>query len=174
MQVRDATPDDALAISTIRVAGWRAAYPGLMPQGMLDALDPVREAARRRERWDERHAHPHDVELLAQEDGEIVGWAVAGPTRSEDRPGDGELYGLYVLPGRWSTGVGHLLITAVEERLRSFGYAAAHLWVLDGNERAAGFYERHGWIGDGQVKHDDRYDPDNPLLEHRRVRHLTQ
>lgn len=168
--LRDATPDDALAIATVRVAGWRTAYLGLVPQEMLDALDPDDEAVRRRERWGERHAHPHDAELVAEVDGDVVGWAVAGRSRDEGHAG-GELYGLYVLPEHWSTGVGHLLLTEVETRLRSFGYAVAHLWVLDGNERAAGFYERHGWAEDGGVQRDER----GPyvLHERRRVRRLA-
>lgn len=43
--------------------------------------------------------------------------------------------------------------------------------MLDGNERAARFYERHGWIEDGGTKLDAR--PEMNLHERRRVKRLT-
>lgn len=170
--LRHATPEDVEAIAHVRVAGWRTAYAGLVPQAMLDALDPVSEAVRRRARWAEQHRHPHALELVAEVDRSVVGWAVAGASRDEQRPALGELYGLYVLPEHWSTGVGHRLVLAVEAHLRSCGYAVAHLWVLDGNERAAGFYERHGWQEDGRTQLDRR--GAHVLVERGRVHDLRR
>lgn len=48
------------------------------------------------------------------------------------------------------------MISAVEIALREDGFASAYLWVLDGNDRAARFYESHGWNEDGTVKLDER------------------
>lgn len=170
--LRHATPADVQDIAHVRVAGWRTAYAGLVPQAMLDALDPVSEAVRRRARWAEQHRHPHALELVAEVAGAVVGWAVAGDSREAERAGEGELYGLYVVPEHWSTGVGHRLVLAVEDHLRSCGYAVAHLWVLDGNERAAGFYERHGWQEDGRTQLDRR--GAHVLVERGRVRDLRR
>jgi hypothetical protein len=47
--------------------------------------------------------------------------------------------------------------------------------VLDGNDRAARFYERHGWHEDGAVKEDERIVGNTgvpALRERRRVRDL--
>lgn len=169
--LRPTTPDDAESVSTLRVAGWRTAYRGLVPKAVLDDLDPVTEAVNRREHWADRHAHPHDLDLVAEVDGAVVGWAVAGAASDPERAAEGELFGLYALPSHWSTGVGHLLLNAAEEHLRSCGYAAAHLWVLEGNERAAEFYERHGWREDGRAKLDQHGRYSLPLR--RRVRDLS-
>ena len=90
--------------------------------------------------------------------------------RDEHAPGSGELWGIYAHPDAWSTGVGHALITAVEQALRSDGHETAYLWVLEGNERAARFYERHGWASDGARKVDTR--PGLVLHERRHVKLL--
>ena len=59
---------------------------------------------------------------------------------------------------------------AVEQALRSDGHETAYLWVLEGNERAARFYERHGWASDGARKVDTR--PGLVLHERRHVKRL--
>ena len=175
--VRPATRRDVAAIARLRVAVWRAAYAALVPAEVLAGLDAGRDAERRAADWDERHADPRTVELVAEADGGVVvGWAAYGPARDPERGADGELYALYAASERWSTGVGHELLVRCEADLRAAGFASAYLWVLEGNERAASFYERHGWIEDGGVLVDDRtlgtlaY----RLIERRRVRDLAR
>lgn len=53
---------------------------------------------------------------------------------------------LYVRAEVYSTGVGYLLMNV------AIGKDAAYLWVLEGNARAIGFYERQGFIFDGTTK----------------------
>lgn len=174
--VRHATREDARAIATVRIVTWRAAYAGMIDDALLDAMDIDREAERRAgAHWERYHADPHACELVAEVDGRIVGWASSGPTRDDDLAGEGELYAIYVLPEHWSTGVGHELMAGSERGLRDAGFDRASLWVLDGNDRAASFYERHGWREDGAVKLDDRIvggTGARPLPERRRVREL--
>lgn len=45
VRLRDATAGDGAAMGRIKVATWRAAYRGLLPDAALDALDPDVEAA---------------------------------------------------------------------------------------------------------------------------------
>jgi GNAT superfamily N-acetyltransferase len=65
---------------------------------------------------------------------------------------------LYVRASSYRTGVGHALLEAAT------GGSPAYLWVLDGNVRAIGFYERHGFAFDGATK------PEDVGLERRMVR----
>ena len=51
----------------------------------------------------------------------------------------------------WGTGLGHRLLVA------TLGERAAYLWVLAGNDRATGFYERHGFALDGAVDDGDAH-----------------
>jgi GNAT superfamily N-acetyltransferase len=177
LTIRQATRTDAAAIARIRVETWRAAYAGLIADAVLHQLDPVAEAGRRARRWDEMHADPRSRDLLAERDGAAVGWAAFGPSIDRDLPHDGQLYALYALPAEWSSGVGHALMTVVEDHLRAAGFRRAHLWVLEGNDRASAFYERHGWREDGGVLVDERVIGGHTayaLHERRRVRALSE
>ena len=150
MHIRPATPDDALAIETLRVHGWRSAYRHVFPAAELDAL-PVDA-----ERWRSRlHVPPPGWSTVVCEvEGRVVGFASTGPSRDEDEIG--ELYAIYVDPDQWSTGAGRALMAAAEQRLAA-DYDAALLWVLEDNPRARGFYERVGWAPDGVRKAEERF-----------------
>jgi GNAT superfamily N-acetyltransferase len=174
--VRLAAREDARAIATVRIETWRAAYEGLIDQAVLDRMNVDREAQRRAELWEHYHSDARGAELIAEVDGELAGWAAMGPSLDEDLSADGQIYAMYALPSFWSAGVGHALMVDAESRLRAAGFESAHLWVLQGNERAGSFYERHGWREDGAVKDDDdliRGPHPQTLRERRRVRRLA-
>jgi ribosomal protein S18 acetylase RimI-like enzyme len=84
--------------------------------------------------------------------------------------GLGEIYALYVDPGRYEGGVGRMLMAHARRRLKEQGFEAAVLWVLQGNERAASFYEREGWAADGVVREEQPYG----IVSHVRRFHLEE
>jgi ribosomal protein S18 acetylase RimI-like enzyme len=161
VHIRPASPDDALAIETIRVNGWRSAYRHVFPAADLDALSIDAE------RWRSRlHVPPPGWSTVVCEDaGRVVGFASTGPSRDEDEIG--ELYAIYVDPEAWSTGAGRALMTAAEERLAA-EWTAALLWVLEENPRARGFYERAGWAPDGVRKAEERFGVRAPEVRYRK------
>lgn len=166
--IRPATVDDAGGIAIVHVASRQTAYRGLMPDHVLDGLSVESRA----NGWLQIISDPNATgrTIVADRDGDIVGWASFGPGRDEGASDEGELWGLYVHPSAFATGVGHALISAAQRALREDGYACAYLWVLDGNERAAEFYQNHGWNEDGDVEVDERQTM--RLLERRRVTSL--
>lgn len=173
VDVRPAVRSDAHDIARVRVETWRAAYDGLIAPDVLDGLDAQREGARRSELWDEYHADRRATELLAHVDGELAGWAAIGPSQDAALPDSGQVFAIYALPAFWAQGVGHALLTSAEDFLRRVGFSRAHLWVLDGNARAAAFYESHGWTEDGATMDDDSLVRGHePLRERRRVKVL--
>lgn len=72
--IRPATVDGARAIADIRVAGWRTAYAGLIEQQVLDGLDPVAGAERRRRDWG---TQPRTA-AVATLGGSVVGFMTIG------------------------------------------------------------------------------------------------
>lgn len=164
--VRDARHGEGSAIARCKLRSWQAAYRGLLPDTFLDelALEPAPEA------YEQGVAAGRPV-LVAATAQDVVGVAAVGPARGDDLPSrHGELFMLYVDPAHWATGVGHRLHEAALERLRSYGFVRAVLWVLDGNERAIGFYERHGWAPDGATQVERHGEV--VLVEHRYRRDL--
>ena len=140
MTVRSATPDDAAAIERIRTDTWRATYRGLMPDWVLDGLgyDP---AARRRRIED---LPAHGFVLVAEHDGEIVGFAQGGPSREEPVAFPGEIYAIYVLPAHHGHGHGSALMRAGARECVARGWQRMLVWVLRDNTPSRVFYERMG------------------------------
>jgi GNAT superfamily N-acetyltransferase len=139
--IRPGTADDAAGVARVQVETWQAAYAHALPSEQLQALS-VEEAVGRHRAW--------PPTLVAEFDGEIVGFVSVGESRD---PGtDGELFAIYVHPDHWSTGVGRELIAAGEEELRALGHEEAILWVLTDNPRARRFYGLAGWSPDGRAR----------------------
>ena len=87
---------------------------------------------------------------LALEEERLLGWVTYGVNRDSDAgPDEGELRSIFVHPGAWRSGVGSALLEYALEELAGQGYRAATLWSFDDNDRANGFYERHGFERDG-------------------------
>lgn len=169
MLIREAVPDDAHGVAVVHVRSWQEAYRGLMPQAVLDDLS----VSEREKGWARLLAERDERSrtLVAERDRRIVGWASFGAAREDDLSEAGELWGIYTHPDSWSTGAGRALLAEVEQSLKDDGYRRAYLWVLDGNDRAAAFYERHGWVEDGATKVEER--PHLRLFERRRVKPLA-
>jgi GNAT superfamily N-acetyltransferase len=89
-----------------------------------------------RERW---CTFPGQV-LIAEDDGVAVGCAATD---------DCWLHGFYVVPDRWGSGVADALHDAA---LAALDCIEVKLWVLEGNARARRFYERHGWVPNGETR----------------------
>jgi ribosomal protein S18 acetylase RimI-like enzyme len=108
VMVRPATLADAPAMGQVVVRAWQAAYRGQLPEDYLDGLRAEERAAY----WDGvlRGEHGPGVILVAERDGEVVGFAAAGP--SPDPQGAGELYAINVDPDHWGGGAGRALLGA--------------------------------------------------------------
>jgi GNAT superfamily N-acetyltransferase len=149
--IRAADPRDALAVARVHVHAWQVAYRGLLPDEYLDGLKAEDRAAH----YDFTHADPCvPYTLIAEIDGNILGFASTMPARDEDRLEHGELCALYVSPQQWGRGIGVALIEAARGYLAAQGFRAASLWVLRNNARAERFYGRDGWLADGATKAD--------------------
>ncbi len=154
--VREMAVGDAAAVSAVRVAGWRAAYAGVIPGAYLDAMSVERDAARREERFAAGRAAGLCDLVAVGADGQVVGWACCGPRDTPgDGPGAGEVYALYVRPGLLGRGVGRALLDAVHEEAARRGWGALVLWVVEANARARRFYEAAGYRADGGAQSEE-------------------
>jgi len=136
--IRAARPDEASTLAAIQRDASLAALEHIFPPELYPyPLDDVTQ------RWRDSLADEEATVLVAEEDGSAAG--VAG-CRGE------WLDGLYVLPEWWSRGVGRSLHDEVLERLRAEGCERCHLWVLERNDRARQFYERLGWVENGDSR----------------------
>ena len=121
----------------------RAAFTDLLPAGHeFPEPDP--------ERWYALIEAGAVSMLMAEEDGELLGFSACGESRDEDAaPGVGEVRSLFVAAGLWGQGVGRALMSAALDSLRERGCTEATVWSFAANERANRFYEAHGFTRDG-------------------------
>jgi ribosomal protein S18 acetylase RimI-like enzyme len=178
IEVRDAVIDDADALATAHIDGWRAGYRGIVPDEYLDA---EAFAASRRDMWRRWawQSMPNSKMFVVTVQGRVVGFGHAGPEHDDPTlvgpgsqappvetvvSGRGEVYGFYVHPTAWGSGAAPALMSRCEEFLRDEGHPTAVLWVLRDNPRALSFYEKAGWHFTGEEKMFTPWDPpDSPL-----------
>ncbi len=153
VSVRASRVADAPSIAEAHIRSWQAAYRGLLPDEMLDGLDAhLPERARR---WGAVIAYHRDDVLVAEVDGEVVGFARISRCRDTDHGllhSVGEVQAIYLKPEAWGLGLGRILMARSEANMVGRGFTNACLWVLESNLRARRFYEAAGWLPDGSEK----------------------
>ncbi len=142
--VRRALPEDAEAFAACHLFCWREAYGELWGSERFDGIDEQRMAIRRRKEIESGVAD----HFLGTDDGQVVGIAIAGPTKDGSARVDRELYAIYVRESYQGTGLANDLLQA------ALGDGPASLWVYRDNPRASAFYVHHDFIPDGEERAD--------------------
>lgn len=149
--VRPAESKDAEGIAMVHVKGWQSTYRGQIPDTYLDGMSIEQKTESWKKQLDSQKEDTYAI--VAQVDGQIVGWSTGGVSRDEDVSKNwGELYAIYVLPNYQNLGVGSKLMSQALHMLKRFGYGKATLWVLDTNQETRSWYEHKGWRIEGQTK----------------------
>ena len=143
--IRPADVGDAPAVARVHVETWRTAYRGLLPDDYLAALDEAGYA----ERWGRTLGAGMGRVYVAEDEGQVVGFASGGRERAGEDGFSGELYAIYVLQTAERRGHGRRLVQAVVQGLRDLRLSDMVVWVLRDNHHARHFYER---LGGGYVR----------------------
>ncbi|HXW08789.1 MAG TPA: GNAT family N-acetyltransferase [Vicinamibacterales bacterium] len=133
---------DAITIADIQTASWRDSYREFLPARFL--AGPIVE--NRRSLWTARMSAPDaDRRFVAKAmaGGSAIGFACV---LLDADPAWGPLLdNLHVLPGMKGLGVGWALFRAAREWvLEQAPLEPMHLWVIEANQQARGFYDRQG------------------------------
>ncbi|MDJ0317575.1 GNAT family N-acetyltransferase [Arthrobacter antibioticus] len=158
-RVRVPQVQEANALAFVHNEAWRETYASLFPEGRFGSV----ALAQRERMWSQilSSNRPNRVIRVAETEGDIVGFALAGPAKGSDAPRELELYMIYLRIHAQGTGAGQMLIDEV------LGDSKAILWVAEKNPRDHAFYRRNNFRPDGSTK----TDPDSPeVVEVRFVR----
>lgn len=151
--IRPGTKDELQAIAQVHVAAWKTTYRGIIPDAVLNGLSVDRRKTLWR-RYVEEGSRPWPSRFLLvaeRADGRIMGFAAAGPDRSEAPEYDAELHAIYLLQDARGMGVGRSLMSSVASRLEQAGCVTMTAWVLAANP-ARGFYDRLGGVEVGRKR----------------------
>jgi len=142
LTIRPASADDARAIARVRIETWRTAYRGLVPDAYLDAMDVDQSAGLWQRVLDADAAHASV--FVADQAGEVIGFAAANRL-AEPRHGlDAELSAVYVRREFQRAGIGRQLVLAAARAQRASGATGLIVWSIAGNKPARAFYEALG------------------------------
>lgn len=135
MQVRSADPAELDLLARIWYDGWQDAHDGILPPELARrrTLDSFRERLR---------ASLPDLRVVGSQ---AVGFSLVR---------DDELCQFYVSSVSRGTGAATALLADAESRMRDAGVETAWLACAVGNDRAARFYEKHGWRRAGLMLHE--------------------
>lgn len=133
VSIRPARGADAAAIAAIHT------------QGIEDRVATFRTEPRSADEVGEALANDRPA-LVAERDGDVVGWAVVGPYEDQALyyAGVGEAT-LYVERAARGGGVGALLLRALERAAAEAGFHKLIAKVFDTNEASVNLFARAGW-----------------------------
>jgi ribosomal protein S18 acetylase RimI-like enzyme len=128
MVVRSAEPLEVDALAVLWHDAWHEAHASLVP-AQLTALRTLQSFR------DRLQAELASVRVIGPS-GCPSGFCIVR---------EAELYQLFVSATSRGSGVASALLVDAEQRLSSHGISTAWLACAIGNDRAAAFYEKHGW-----------------------------
>ncbi len=143
--LRVASHDDVEQLAAVFLDCWKTSYAQVMPAALIDGMT-ARQAL---VIWADAVRRPGQTIVVAADDAPPHGvLGLVGYRLTED--GAGYVSSLYVSPRLQGGGVGLLLLSEAEKKLRAAGAETARLWVFEDNAPSRAFYERQGWRPDGR------------------------
>lgn len=133
------TDDEIRGKAFVHWKSWHETYTGLVAQDFLDTLTL--------EKCEKMTYDQPNNTIVAKLEERVIGFVGYGD-RGNEAPDTGEIFWLYVLKEFHGKGVAQQLMNAGLERLNN--YPQICLWVMKENKRAMRFYQKYGFIPDGE------------------------
>ncbi len=148
LEIRPLTPqDDLTAVGELYACSWKQTYQRILPQRFLDKLT--------HDRWSAVLRAEPGASLGMFENGALIGTAMLGYSREEEREGYGEIVSLHLLPEKEGQGYGRKLLSAALDGMKAEGCANACLWVICQNSHAVLFYVHMGFRPTGRMQQEN-------------------
>ena len=146
--IRLAILDDAKYCADIHAKSWLFAYSHIVPNEII-----IEHNARWLMIWNKMLANNKESHYVVTLDDVVIGFLTIAVSRDNDLKGSFyEIVGLYLSPNYIGLGFGKRTMNWIKEEIKSRGYDKISLWVLEENNRARSFYEKMGFVTDGEIK----------------------
>jgi GntR family transcriptional regulator len=151
-RLRLGTMSDAPGLAAVFVAAWRAGYPGIVDQPVLDALDEADIADWLRNLMS---SNGPTTWLVESPEGDILAFSRHGEDPLDSRRG--HIYSLYVSPAVGGRGIGKAMLDHDLRLLSERGLGTVTLWSFEGNQVARNLYASFGFAPDGARRVEPEY-----------------
>ena len=112
--IRKAKPEEAEKIIDINIKVWKTTYKGLIPQEIIDKVQSKDEARIEKSKINIREKQNT---IVAEVDGEIVGYQTFGQAHDKQFCNSGEIYASYILDDFQMLGLGRRMAQSAFEPL---------------------------------------------------------
>lgn len=155
MSVRQAAVDDVEAVREVAASSWETDYPDILRR---ETAETGVEEWYSSDRLHEAVVDPWPAVLVAEADGEVVGFVHATATENE-----GAILRLYVDPEHRREGHGRRLVEGVREEMAVHDVDRISAMVLAKNSIGNAFYEALGFeqTGEGETRIGGETFPEN-------------
>jgi GNAT superfamily N-acetyltransferase len=136
--IRPAVDADMAAVADLWHEGWHDGHAGRVPEGLTE----LRTLAAFHERTPARVT---ETTVALSDSGDLLGFVMVVGDEVEQ-----------VFVGRTARGSGLAadLLTVAEQQVGAAGHESAWLAVVAGNARARRFYEKQGWVDEGDLPYE--------------------
>lgn len=157
LTIRAAVPNDAAPLARLKLETFRESF---VDGGFRIPYPPADLAMFEQQAYGTAAvaaelADPELATWVAERDGALVGYAKVGPCHlphPEARPGQGELYQLYIRGTAQGAGIGGALMKLGLDHLAATRPGPVWLGVWSGNEKAQAIYARYGFRKVGEYR----------------------
>jgi ribosomal protein S18 acetylase RimI-like enzyme len=166
--IRKAVPEDAYDYTICHISCFQSAYKGIVADDYLNNM--LAEKEQRVERYKKNLTDPGDCKYYCVMNAErMIGFLIINISRAADQSGVGEIWAIYLVEEFRNKGYGKEMLDFAINELRLVEPKEIFLWVLEENNRARRFYEKHSFSFDG-TKREVKYG--KPLVQLRYVLNL--
>ncbi len=145
MNVRKAVMADAERIAKIHVRSWQTAYKDSLPAAFLESLD----VGKRQAMWRSCIENGGKLFVAENDDPKVIGFLNIAKARDRDLEEATELTAIYLDPKYYSSGIRTRFWKKIEKEITT---NSVYLWVLSTNPIGIAFYEKNGFLPDGEKK----------------------
>ena len=149
ISIRLAIPSDAPDMADVHMRSWEIAYKDIIPLDFIIEKNSTRHALYKRVITDE-NANSYVI----QYNGKTVGiMRIASPQDDDIKDEFYEIHYLYLHSDYFRMGIGFKSINFAFDKTRSLGKKGMSVWVIAENVNSIKFYEKCGFIKDGNIKY---------------------
>lgn len=141
--IRQMVKSDIIDVAECHILSWKAGFENILSEKILDNLSH----SKFEENWQTVLQNKSRKNLVYLENEKSYGFISFGSSKTVNKNilNEGEIYGIYVHPERWGTGVANNLLRVALEHLKEMQFSQVILWTMTKNERGRSFYQKEGF-----------------------------